>query len=382
APTAPSLRGWKQLALRDMVSGESEAFKPIPGPQSLEACGASFGYGWYRLTFKGSRKANVSTLDGGDRLHLYHQGKLVALAGIAPGATEEPVNVTLAGHMVVLADNLGRYCAGAGIGERKGLPNHLVQLKPLTLDKPTHAIATSPDPFAISRFVPMMRQGERNLGDVYAWSFKAQAGKPMVLDLSALPVTAMVLLHDKPVALHVPNQTGHRGRYVLDSEMGLKTGLNRLKIAFFTAVDTLNVKVDPARQVRLFQIAENLTAGATWAFAPWTVPALDQYQPATKTATGVPTWHRCAFDVTGTETPLWLELTGMSKGQMFLNGINVGRYFVATQAGKNVEPQSRYYLPEPWLKVGQPNELVLFDEHGKLPGKAKLVYDARGPYAG
>ena len=34
--------------------------------------------------------------------------------------------------------------------------------------------------------------------------------------------------------------------------------------------------------------------------------------------------------------------------------INVGRYFNATRTGKPVGPQSRYYLPEPWLRTDAP----------------------------
>ena len=59
---------------------------------------------------------------------------------------------------------------------------------------------------------------------------------------------------------------------------------------------------------------------------------------------------------------------------MFLNGNNVGRYFVATHDGKAVLPQSRYYLPDSWINTDKPNELVIFDEHGFGPAKVKLVY--------
>ena len=70
----------------------------------------------------------------------------------------------------------------------------------------------------------------------------------------------------------------------------------------------------------------------------------------------------------------------MSKGQLYLNGHNVGRYFVATATGKAVPPQRFYYLPEPWLRTDTPNDLLIFDEHGKPPGKCRLVYNAQGPY--
>jgi len=77
---------------------------------------------------------------------------------------------------------------------------------------------------------------------------------------------------------------------------------------------------------------------------------------------------------------LFLESNGMSKGQIYINCRNAGRYFVATHTGKKVPPQSRYYLPEPWLNADGENELILFDEHGRTPNKCKLVYDPLGPY--
>ena len=64
----------------------------------------------------------------------------------------------------------------------------------------------------------------------------------------------------------------------------------------------------------------------------------------------------------------------MSKGQIYLNGHNVGRYYHATRTGRSVGPQERYYLPEPWLQTDTPNELLLFDEHGRSPVACRLVY--------
>ena len=64
----------------------------------------------------------------------------------------------------------------------------------------------------------------------------------------------------------------------------------------------------------------------------------------------------------------------MSKGQPFINGHNAGRYFVATADGKSVEPQESCYLPGAVAQDRRrPNELLLFDEHGKSPAKCRLV---------
>ncbi|MFN8778500.1 MAG: hypothetical protein ACK5ZI_03840, partial [bacterium] len=68
--------------------------------------------------------------------------------------------------------------------------------------------------------------------------------------------------------------------------------------------------------------------------------------------------------------------TGLSKGQVYVNGKHIGRYFTATQDGKPVGPQTELLIPPVALKAGDGNELVIFDEHGHLPSKTRLVYRA------
>ncbi len=76
--------------------------------------------------------------------------------------------------------------------------------------------------------------------------------------------------------------------------------------------------------------------------------------------------------------PLYLNLEGMTKGQVYVNGRHLGRYFVATAEGKAVPPQHQYLIPGAWLKAGEANEVVLFDEHEREPMqvKVKLMADA------
>jgi beta-galactosidase len=78
------------------------------------------------------------------------------------------------------------------------------------------------------------------------------------------------------------------------------------------------------------------------------------------------------------DAPLWLDTKGLSKGQVFVNDQNAGRFFTATGDGKAVGPQTRLYLPGPWLKTGT-NELVIFDEHGFDPSRVRLEHGKQGP---
>ena len=66
-------------------------------------------------------------------------------------------------------------------------------------------------------------------------------------------------------------------------------------------------------------------------------------------------------------------MLGGEKGQIFLNGHNVGRFW-------NIGPQQRYYLPECWLD--ESNELMVFEERGNIPSGSRLEYCPKGPYGG
>jgi beta-galactosidase len=56
----------------------------------------------------------------------------------------------------------------------------------------------------------------------------------------------------------------------------------------------------------------------------------------------------------------------MSKGSIWLNGINIGKYW-------QIGPQEDYKIPLSWLKEW--NEFVIFDEEGRDPSKIRLLFD-------
>ncbi|MEK4475233.1 beta-galactosidase family protein [Paenibacillus sp. FSL R7-0048] len=70
-----------------------------------------------------------------------------------------------------------------------------------------------------------------------------------------------------------------------------------------------------------------------------------------------PTFYRGSFQVSKPEDT-FLQLDGWSKGQVFINGFNLGRYW---EKG----PTKTLYLPAPLLRQGD-NELILFELHGVM----------------
>jgi hypothetical protein len=374
--TAPRFGKWQQARLDELLNGTAELFKPIDGPQSFEALGNDFGYGWYRLSTRGTTSGDVLAPESGDRLHLYGDGKLLALLGRGEGAEYAPVKLSLKGDLVVLADNLGRFNVGWALGERKGLFGDLYTVKRMSAGKPKLQVKPSPDPFELHGFVSQMRHGDR-MANAHAavWQFRHTSTTPLVLDVVDSPVACMLTVNEQPIGLFDRRRTAGTGRFVLTQDGSLKRGNNTVELGFF---GTLPEGTDPADLVR-FHRTSKVPVGE-WAFARWQPPASDEFGPLRKTGLRQPTWYRSSFNVSATDQPLWFEPTGLTKGQIFLNGHNVGRYFVATATGKAVPPQTRYYLPEAWLKTDGPNELMVFEEHGKTPDKCRLVYDPMGPY--
>lgn len=56
----------------------------------------------------------------------------------------------------------------------------------------------------------------------------------------------------------------------------------------------------------------------------------------------------------------WLSSQGWSKGVVFINGKNLGRYW-------STGPQQTLYVPGPWLHRGDNQVLSLLQKHMCLP---------------
>ncbi|GMP31842.1 hypothetical protein CsSME_00005895 [Camellia sinensis var. sinensis] len=103
------------------------------------------------------------------------------------------------------------------------------------------------------------------------------------------------------------------------------------------------------------------------------------------------TWHKAYFNAPDGDKPLALDMRSMGKGQVWINGQSIGRYWTAyangncngcsysgvfkppkCQLGCGEPTQRWYHVPRSWLKPTQ-NLLVLFEELGGDPTKISLV---------
>ncbi|XWS21015.1 hypothetical protein CRYUN_Cryun30bG0018700 [Craigia yunnanensis] len=103
------------------------------------------------------------------------------------------------------------------------------------------------------------------------------------------------------------------------------------------------------------------------------------------------TWYKAYFDAPGGAEPLALDMRSMGKGQVWINGQSLGRYWMAyakgdcgtcsysgtfrppkCQSGCGQPTQTWYHVPRSWLKPRQ-NFLVVFEELGGDASKISLV---------
>nr|CAD1818145.1 unnamed protein product [Ananas comosus var. bracteatus] len=72
------------------------------------------------------------------------------------------------------------------------------------------------------------------------------------------------------------------------------------------------------------------------------------------------------FDAPHGDDPVALNLSSMGKGEVWINGESIGRYWVSFKASNGQPSQSLYHVPRSFLKDKQ-NLLILFEEIGGDP---------------
>ncbi|CAN0906522.1 Beta-galactosidase 5 [Linum grandiflorum] len=103
-------------------------------------------------------------------------------------------------------------------------------------------------------------------------------------------------------------------------------------------------------------------------------------------------WHKAYFDAPGGSEPIGLDMGSMGKGQVWINGQSIGRYWMAyakgecsngchyagtyrpnrCQLGCGQPTQRWYHVPRSWLKPRQ-NLLIVLEELGGDTSKISLV---------
>lgn len=373
-PAKVSLGHWAVASTDDYQRGDSARYAAISALTELSSLGCPSGYGWYRISFKSEStgKSSLAFPKGGDRLHLFLDGKAVAVSGVGPGA--EPfgdISVKKGPHtLVILADNLGRFSAGNHLGESKGVIGDVLEVEPmkpgapkLVRGKPIELLAWRAPLWEIS-------EGDNTAVERLTWTLPHKGKMPVVMVIDEPPAAAVVCVNDTPIAF--VDRAGPRQLLLSADQLG--KGKATVQLALGLGADEDEIK-RISGGISFYEATTAINAKADLAFARWEQPPTGAYEPVkSKTKMHGPAWYKCEFTADKSHAPLFFIPEGLTKGQFYVNDRHVGRYFVATESGKAVGPQDKYYIPDSWLKAGSPNELVIFDEHGASPSHVKLMH--------
>ncbi|XP_042380353.1 beta-galactosidase 7-like [Zingiber officinale] len=77
-------------------------------------------------------------------------------------------------------------------------------------------------------------------------------------------------------------------------------------------------------------------------------------------------WYKTRFDAPKGDDPVVLNLENMGKGEVWINGESIGRYWASFKAPSGDPTQALYHIPRSFLKPSA-NLLVLFEELGGDP---------------
>jgi hypothetical protein len=385
---APSIGTWEVAVESEYVDGSSERFATINGPATLASLGAPEGYAWIRLTMQSgaARKPKALLAQAGDRASLFVNEQPLGVAGVGPGAERGAVTLPLkrGGNTIsILLENMGGHGAGGPVPEPKGLYGPIWEVKPVPKVKMALEPGAPLEPLLTIRS-PLWGVHRDDVTDSQraTWTINHRRRAPLIFSLRemepALDLRGVLLLNDEPIEWIEP---GGVDTFVLDAER-LVRGNNVIQLAVLGDVEELARGISSG--VTIYEGVADLTEKADWAFAKWERPDAPRFEAIPKTTMsrasgGAPTWWRCSFTPKDLSIPLLFDTAGLTKGHAFVNGKDLGRYFTATHDGKKVGPQTRLYLPEPWLVLGEENELLVFDEHGAAPNKCRLAYDEHGP---
>jgi hypothetical protein len=269
---------------------------------------------------------------------------------------------------VVLAENLGRAAAGLKLGEPAGLVGHAWSAKALRPEKPKLVAADPVDVLAFTAPVWHVHKGDVTDAARMSWTIQHRRRTPLLLHLAVQDGQGVLLLNGQPLAIV---ERGSRTEILLDPDK-LSKGNNLVQVAMLGSTEAHGPTLMQALSVH--ECEEALTERGEWAFARWEPPATTAFHKTARPGGGhQPVWWRCEMEVEDSESPVLLDATGMTKGQIYVNGRHLCRYWVATAEHRHVPPQTRYFIPRPWLKVGEASELMLFDEHGGNPSRCRLV---------
>jgi hypothetical protein len=381
---------WETLDVNEFSSDWLSPTSTIQRPTSLESLGTDLGYGWYATRFDLDHAVDTNLIVPwiNDRGHVFVDGQRLGCVGVdVDGARWTlPVKLEAGSHEVrVLADNLGRFNYGAGVGERKGLLDTLyLGGQQIDLNGGWSALWQEAQfaGEALANAKPQyLRADARNVDlsnfafqGAHVWllrEIEVEAGETVILKITgdrnpgALYVNGTAIRrfsrhHGGGLMKHDITAHVHPGMNVIaihiENYAGLPWNAQLLRYRAETALDG----------PWYFQsgVSAATTPTPARASAHFSVPRLSSGE-------GAPRFYRARFnydpDQHGTAS-FKLDAAGLRKGHLWLNGRSLGRHW-------QVGPQEFYKVPASWLHAE--NELLIFEEEAGYPTHNELIRSFR-----
>jgi len=384
-PRLPTIDSWSVLADPGCIDGSGPRFATLDGPASLWSCGVGSGYGWYRVRFRQPKAAKVhlDLPEAGDRLRIHLDGTLLGVFGAGPGAAPLPVEVSLgAGEhgLSILAEHLGRLAEGHGAEARSGVWGPIWETQPLAGVKVAPAEAPAVDPFKLRGFMPGLIHSEAPPESGLSITLTHRRKSPLLLDLGRWPVPA-TLLHNGAAIHRLIGDASARATLRLAAAQLEGATAGRHEFIVVPDHDHEHDLKALAKQVRVWECVREIGGAGAWGFArrqsaaeireqtTWS-PVSTGRGTANRTALG-PAWFRGSVSIPPSPGTIEIDLSSMSKGEAYLDGVPLGTYFSRTSDGKPVGP-SVLPVPTEHLVAGGTQELLLFDEDGLSPTQVRL----------
>jgi len=358
----------------------ADGWAPIERPLPMERLGCDLGYGWYRaeLALDAPLDDVLAAPGLSDRALIVAGGRELGALGVGPDGPRYtlPLRLDAGRHTLhILADNLGRFNYGSNLGEHKGLLDTLFlggAEEELSAGWSAlwqeavfagEAIAGA-DPRAVRPDRADVHLGHFAFEGPTVWllrELETRPGRHYVLHLTGDRNAGALFVNGAAVERFSRHRSG--GFIRADISALLRPGRNLL------ALNIQGYAGAPWR-ASLLSYDPDRPLPARWTFRPGVTPDEGERGrggAGERGTEGAPTFYRARFGqdlLPAGAAALRLRVGSLGKGQIWLNGRNVGRFW---QAG----PQEDYKLPVSWLQ--DQNELLIFAESGAADAVTLLV---------
>ncbi len=406
-PGLPALTDWRRQECPERMA-EGEGWQPLPdGPKSHEDLGRLYGYVWYRAEYEAKEDGFVPLFAPmrSTRLSVYVNGvysgtsgelsRFVEFCGYrhpADAWQQDQVEVPIRkgiNRFVFLSDHLGRWFNGKPDIQGLRGPVYLGARRVSLAGAKTFA----PAPILEEAFPSLYHREFRTPQPLpgVEMTVDVPRGTDGCLILPSGLVNIAVSVDGRHVAampkakfpssfVRLPEWiSGRRIVLRIQSEAvgGFAPCLEHVGLFLFSRRNTLRGwawKAGgewPADAVSAASLDAVSVGGGKEA---WGGLMPDQKNPAG--AGAKPAYYLATFPRPEGDLPVFLHIGKLHKGQLFLNGRNLGRFWqIGGFAGGN-GVQSSYYLPRPWMQAE--NTLAVFEEYGLPPQEVSLVWGVPG----